>query len=105
MKQATLLCTILLFPMMLLSQKSINLAGLKFQQYDKGGASTVLQFSSNTQATYIISGTSPIGGKSYRDECPCKCTVTGTSIEIVCNCADKDIYPDPIKDSFTYDAA
>ncbi len=87
------------------AQTSINLAGLKFEQYDKMESSTVLHFTSNTQAMYIMTGILPISGKSYRDECPCKCTVNGTSIKIVCPCSDKEVFPDPIEDSFVFDAS
>ena len=53
--------------------------------------------------TYIMNGSLPISGKPYRDECPCNVKLVSGVIEIRCICADKDIYPDPIEDSFTYD--
>lgn len=89
----------------LFGQNSINLSGQQFELYDKTqGSSEAVKFISNTQATYIISGVLPLSGKSYRDECPCKCTVTGTKVTINCVCSDRDVYPDPITDAFTYDS-
>jgi hypothetical protein len=46
-----------------------------------------------------------MSGKTYIDECPCKTTVKGNNIEIICVCEDKELYPDPITDSFVYDSA
>jgi hypothetical protein len=86
-------------------QTSPSLNGLQFELYDKtNGSSEAIKFTSNTQAMYIISGILPISGKSYRDECPCKCTVSGTKITINCICSDRDVYPDPITDSFVFDS-
>jgi hypothetical protein len=87
------------------AQSSITMNGLQFEFYDKtSGSSSVIKFTSNTQAMYIMSGVLPISGKSYRDDCPCKCTVSGNKITINCVCADREVYPDPITDAFEFDS-
>lgn len=86
------------------SQTKIDFSGLKFQQYDKlTNGTTSIQFISNTQAIFVMQGVLSLSGKSYRDECPCKCTVVGDKVTINCSCEDKELYPDPIKESFIYD--
>lgn len=87
------------------AQSSINMNGLQFELYDKTtGSSSVIKFTSNTQATYVMSGVLQFSGKSFRDECPCKCTVSNNKITINCVCDDREIYPDPITDAFEYDS-
>lgn len=88
----------------LYSQSTIELGGKKFHQIDKTPDSdTYLKFNSNSSGIYIMTGILPISGKIFTDECPCSVKVSGTQISINCICLDKEIYPDPIKDSFTYD--
>ncbi len=81
------------------SAQTTSLAGKKFLQADNIPGETYLRFESNTKATFIMSS------MGYTDECPCSCTVSGNKISIKCLCADRELYPDPIEDSFTYDAA
>jgi hypothetical protein len=82
-------------------QSTFDLSGKQFEQIDDIPSTTTLYFKSNSTASYVIVST--IGGKSYRDECYCSVTVSGNKINIHCICDDKEIYPDPIKDSFMYD--
>ena len=85
------------------AQKSIDLSGKAFaHEKNTTISSSVLKFKPNNQVVYVI--TNDINGKIYVDECPGKSTIQGNKISIVCNCPDKEIYPDPIKDSFTFDA-
>ena len=82
-----------------------DLSGKKFEQIDEiPNSTTHLYFKSNTEAAYIMTG-SLMNGKTFRDECSCKSTIQGNKISINCICDDREIYPDPIKDSFVYDAA
>ena len=81
------------------SAQTTGLAGKRFLQSDNIPGETYLRFESNTRATYIMTS------MGYTDECPCSCIVSGNKISIKCVCSDKEIYPDPIEDSFTYDAA
>jgi hypothetical protein len=82
-------------------QSTFDLSGKQFEQIDDIPSTTTLYFKSNSTASYVMVST--IGGKTYRDECSCKATVSGNKISINCICDDKEIYPDPIKDSFMYD--
>ena len=44
------------------AQSSINMNGLQFELYDKTtGSSSVIKFTSNTQATYVMSGVLQFG--------------------------------------------
>jgi hypothetical protein len=84
------------------AQKELDLTNKTFLQEDESPATTELFFTSKNQVTYII--TNEIYGKTYIDKCPGKATLSGNKISIICNCADKEIYPDPIKESFVYDS-
>lgn len=85
------------------AQKANNLNGKIFQQVEKIRNSTSeLKFISNTQVVYVI--TNVINGKTYIDECHGKSTFLNNKITINCMCNDKEIYPDPIKDSFIYNS-
>jgi hypothetical protein len=101
MKNLSLLLFSFLFLSTLQAQTTIDLTGKQFEQIDDIPSTTTLYFKSNTTASYVIVST--IGGKTYRDECSCKATISGNKISINCICDDKEIYPDPIKDSFVYD--
>jgi hypothetical protein len=101
MKNLSLLLFGFLFLSTLQAQTTIDLTGKQFEQIDDIPSTTTLYFKSNTTASYVMVST--IGGKTYRDECSCKATISGNKISINCICDDKEIYPDPIKDSFVYD--
>lgn len=81
------------------SAQSVNMSGKRFLQTDNIPGDTYIRFESNSKAMFIMTGS------GYTDECPCSCAVNGNKISIKCICADKEIYPDPIEDSFTYDAS
>jgi hypothetical protein len=86
-----------------IAQKSNNLIGKTFQQIENiSNSTTEIKLISNTQVVYVI--TNVINGKTYIDECPGKSTFINNKLTINCNCSDKEIYPDPIKDSFLYDS-
>ena len=85
------------------AQSDLDLTNKTFHLIDKiPNSTTELFFSSKNQAVYII--TNVINGKTYVDKCPGKATLSGNNITINCMCEDKELYPDPIKDSFTYDS-
>ena len=84
---------------LLVQAQTVNLSGKRFLQTDNIPGDTYIRFDSNSNAVYIMTGS------GYTDECACSCNVNGNKISIKCICADKDIYPDPIEDSFTYDAS
>lgn len=102
MKHLFLFSFILLMIANLAAQGSFDLTGKIFQQVDNiPNSTTDLKFNSNTQVLIII--TNQMNGKTYVDECPGKATVQGNKITIYCTCEDREIYPDPIRDSYTYD--
>ena len=99
------LTIISIFTFSLLNAQIADLTGKQFHQMDEmPDSDTYLKFVSSTKATYIMTGTLPISHQSYRDECPCTVTITGSKVSIRCICSDKEVYPDPIEDSFTYDS-
>lgn len=87
------------------TQTPTNLSGLRFQQYQKDNSSyAILEFSTNKQVSYVMGGMLPMSGKSYKDACTGTYSVSGNKITIKCTCSDKDLFPDPIEDSFQYDS-
>ena len=104
MKNLFIIAFLCFLPSISSAQNNAQLAGLTFEQYDKTESTTIVRFTSNTQATYIMSGTLMMSGKTFRDECPCKCNISGNKVKITCNCPDKEIYPEPIVESYIYDA-
>ncbi|MFM7645551.1 MAG: hypothetical protein ACKO41_02445 [Sphingomonadales bacterium] len=88
------------------AQSAVNLSGLRFQQLQLDKSSyAILEFTSNRQVSYVMGGVLPMSGRSYRDVCPGTYTVTEGKILIRCVCADKEVFPDPLEDSFRYDAS
>lgn len=84
-----------------IAQKSSNLNGKIFQLIDQiPNSTTDLMFISNSEVVYVI--TNVFNGKTFVDECPGKTTFINNKVTINCICKDKEIYPDPIKDSFIY---
>ncbi len=102
MKKSLLMATMLLTFGAGNAQIELDLTHKTFLKEDEVPSTTELFFTSKNQVTYII--TSEINGKIYIDKCPGKATLNGNKISIICNCADKEIYPDPIKDNFVYDS-
>jgi len=85
------------------AQSDLDLTNKKFQQVDKiPNSTTEILFTSKNQVVYII--TNVINGKTYIDKCPGKAALSGNKISINCNCEDKELYPEPITDSFIYDS-
>ena len=64
--------------------------------------STEVYFNTKTEVIYTITNT--INGKTFVDKCTGKAIISGNKISIKCLCDDKEIYPDPIEDSFIYDS-
>jgi hypothetical protein len=88
-----------------LKAQNTDFSGKKFEQIDEiPNSTTHLYFKSNTESVFVMTNVL-MSGKTYIDECPCKTTVKGNNIEISCVCEDKELYPDPITDSFVYDSA
>lgn len=86
------------------AQSSVDLTGKTFVMEDKlPNSTTELYFASKVQVVYII--TNIINGKTYIDKCPGKATISENKISISCFCDDKELYPEPIKDSFIYDSS
>ncbi len=45
---------------------------------------------------------SEVNGKSFEDVCNCQCTIEGNKVKVNCSCEDKEIYPNPLKETFIY---
>lgn len=106
MKKAIFLTILSLAFTLVQAQSTVNLSGLRFQQLqlDKNSYA-ILEFTSNKQVSYIMGGVLPMSGRSFRDVCPGTYTVTEGKILIRCVCADKEVFPDPLEDSFRYDGS
>ena len=79
--------------------QSPTLSGKRFVMTENIPGETLLIFDTNGNAAYVMKG------NGYEDKCPCSCSVKGKETFIKCICQDKDIYPDPIEDSFIYNSA
>ena len=84
------------------AQDAFNLAGKTFEYFNNEAKSREqYAFISNTEAKLIL--LSEFNGQSYKDVCLCKITVDGNSVKTSCTCEDKEIYPEPLKETFLYD--
>ena len=84
------------------AQDAFNLAGKTFEYFNnETNSKEQYAFISNTEAKLIM--LSEFSGQSYKDVCSCKSSVDGNIVKISCNCEDKEIYPEPLKESFIYD--
>jgi hypothetical protein len=103
MKKIVTVLIILIISYHTIAQKSNNLNGEIFRQVDKiPNSTTDLKFISKGYVLYLI--TNVINGKTYIDECPGKYTFVKNKLMINCLCNDKELYPEPIKESFIYDS-
>ncbi len=84
------------------AQDSFILTGKTFE-YINNESNTKEQyaFTSNTEAKLTM--LSDFNGQSYKDVCLCKFALEGDKVKISCNCEDKEIYPEPLKETFIYD--
>lgn len=84
------------------AQDAFNLAGKTFEYFNnETNSKEQYAFISNTEAKLIL--LSEFNGQSYKDVCSCKSSVDGNIVKISCNCEDKEIYPEPLKEIFIYD--
>ena len=105
MKNLLILATMLLTFGFSNAQNGLDLTKKTFRKADKipdNISTEEIYFTSKNQVIYII--TSVIKGKTYIDKCSGKATLTGNKISINCICEDKELYPDPITDTFIYDS-
>lgn len=87
------------------TQTGIKLFGMNFQQKSKNSDSyTQIHFVSDKQVNYVMGGVLPISGRAYKETCEGTYTIIGNKINIRCQCADKEMYPDPIEDNFIFDS-
>ena len=84
------------------AQDAFNLAGKTFEYFNnETNSKEQYAFISNAEAKLIL--LSEFNGQSYKDVCSCKSSVEGNIVKISCNCEDKEIYPEPLKETFIYD--
>ena len=84
------------------AQNSTSLVGKTFELTDKLTNDRVqYSFLSNKKVNLIMF--SEINGKHFQDKCSGLYTIEGNKIKVNCNCEDKEIYPNPLKETFIYD--
>jgi hypothetical protein len=84
-------------------QSGINLTGKTFEYIDKqtGGKETYT-FVSTTKIKLVMQ--SEFNGKIMQDVCYGSVILESNKIKVSCMCDDKEIYPDPLKEAFIFDA-
>jgi len=102
MKNLFILTTVLLSFGIASAQKSFNLTGKTFEYTDYiTNGKEQYKFISNTKVKLIM--LSEFNGKSFQDICLCQCSIEGNKIKVNCTCEDKEVFPNPLKETFIYD--
>ena len=84
------------------AQVPFNLTGKTFEYFNsENNSSEQFLFISNKEAKLMM--ISEINDKFYNDLCLCKCSIEGNRIKIICNCEDKEIYSEPLKETLIYE--
>jgi hypothetical protein len=102
MKNLFILATVLLYFNVANAQNSLNLIGKTFEYTDKyTNAKTQYTFLSNNKVKLVMLTES--NSKQFKDICFCQSSIEGNRIKANCICEDKEIFPDPLKETFIYD--
>lgn len=102
MKNLFILATVLLSFNVANAQNSLNLIGKTFEYTDKyTNAKTQYTFLSNNKVKLVMLAES--NSKQFKDICFCQSSIEGNRIKTNCICEDKEIFPDPLKETFIYD--
>jgi hypothetical protein len=81
----------------------LNLVGKTFTYFDKlTGSKESFIFSDSKKLKWI--GQTEFAGKYYEDICFGNYTIEGNKIKIVYSCDDKEVYPDPQRETFVFSA-
>mgnify|MGYP000034985008 FL=1 len=92
------------FTNLAIGQTNLNLTGKTFEYIDKAtGGKEAYTFLSNTKVKLVM--LSEFNGKIIQDVCFGSVVFELNKIKVSCICDDKEIYPDPLKEAFVFDAA
>lgn len=87
-----------------IGQTGSNVTGKTFEYIDKlTGSKEVYTFLSSTKVKLVM--LSEFNGKIMQDVCFGTVVFESNKIKVSCICDDKEIYPDPLKEAFVFDAA
>lgn len=87
-----------------IGQTGINLTGKTYEYIDKlTGSKEAYTFLSNNKIKLVM--LSEFNGKYMQDVCFGKVVFESNKIKVSCICDDKEIYPDPLKETFIFDTA
>jgi hypothetical protein len=84
------------------AQKPIKIEGKTFENVDENNSKEQYTFLSNNKAKLVMK--TEVNGKYFEDICSCQYNVEGSKIKIICNCEDKEVYPNPLKETFIYNS-
>lgn len=83
------------------SQKGSSLISKTFEYVDRS-ANNVEQYSFLSETKVRLVMKSVVNGDFFEDVCVCQYTIDGNKINVNCICEDKEIYPNPLKETFIY---
>jgi hypothetical protein len=87
-----------------IGQTASNVTGKTFEYMDKlTGSKEAYTFLSSTKVKLVM--LSEFNGKVMQDVCFGTVVFESNKIKVSCICEDKEIYPDPLKEVFIFDAA
>ena len=87
-----------------IGQTGFNLTGKTYAYVDKlTGSKEAYTFLSSTKIKLVM--LSEFNGKIMQDVCFGSVVFELNKIKVSCICDDKEIYPDPLKEAFVFDAA
>lgn len=77
----------------------VSLVGKKFEYIDQANESKeVYHFQDNNRVKLTMS--TVFNGKYLEDVCSGTYKIEANKVKVVCNCPDKEVYPDPIRETF-----
>lgn len=79
----------------------LNLAGRTFVYFDKfTGSKESFIFTDNKKVKWV--GQTEFAGKQYEDICFGNYAIEGNKIKVVYSCDDKEVYPEPQRETFVF---
>ena len=94
----------MVFTNLAIGQTGFNLTGKTYEYIDKlTGSKEAYTFLSSTKIKLVM--LSEFNGKIMQDVCFGTVVFESNKIKVSCICDDKEIYPDPLKEVFIFNAA
>ena len=94
----------MVFTNLAIGQTDFNLIGKTYEYIDKlTGSKEAYTFLSSTKIKLVM--LSEFNGKIMQDVCFGTVVFESNKIKVSCICDDKEIYPDPLKEVFIFNAA